>query len=110
MNYRNAVYNQFGTIDCEIEHPEHGWIPTTLSPDDLTTADLFAAVAASDEVAPHKVLVYEEDGVTLTTNQKFSIPQGVPYIALDPSEVPVEPIETWEVDFSQPDGYGTGGQ
>jgi hypothetical protein len=34
MKYRNAKYNEIGTIDCEIEHPEYGWIPFTASPDD----------------------------------------------------------------------------
>jgi hypothetical protein len=108
MNYRNAVYNQRGTIDCEIEHPEFGWIPTTLSPDDPPTAALFATVQAG-QVDPYRVLVFAVDGVVQATNMKFSIPLGVPYIALDVSEVPQEPMETWEVDFSEPDGYGTGG-
>lgn len=35
MNIRNATYNKFGTIDCEIEHPKFGWIIYTASPDDL---------------------------------------------------------------------------
>lgn len=35
MNYRNATYNARGTIDCEIEHPDYGWIPFTASPDDV---------------------------------------------------------------------------
>ena len=34
MNIRNAAFNRFGTIDCEIEHPKFGWIPFTASPDD----------------------------------------------------------------------------
>lgn len=34
MNIRNLRYNQRGTIDCEIEHPQFGWIPFTASPDD----------------------------------------------------------------------------
>lgn len=34
MNTRNAKYNEFGTIDCEIEHPKFGWIPFTASSDD----------------------------------------------------------------------------
>ena len=30
-NYRNAKYiNAKGNIDCEIEHPNYGWIPYTL--------------------------------------------------------------------------------
>jgi len=35
MKYRNAKYiNDSGWIDCEIEHPQFGWIPYTLNPDD----------------------------------------------------------------------------
>lgn len=35
METRNAIYNEHGTIDCEINHPEFGWIPFTASPDDV---------------------------------------------------------------------------
>lgn len=41
MEYRNAQYNENGTIDCEINHPEYGWIPCTVSPDDKETASIF---------------------------------------------------------------------
>lgn len=34
MEIRNAIYNAFGGIDCEINHPKFGWIPFTASPDD----------------------------------------------------------------------------
>ena len=34
MDIRNIAFNQFGTIDCEIDHPEWGWIPFTADPDD----------------------------------------------------------------------------
>lgn len=34
MELRNAKYNQYGTIDCEIDHPVFGWIPFTASPND----------------------------------------------------------------------------
>jgi len=34
MNYRNAKHISGGRIDCEIEHPVHGWIPYTLDPAD----------------------------------------------------------------------------
>jgi hypothetical protein len=35
MQYRNAQYNAFGTIDCEINHPVYGWIPFTADPKDV---------------------------------------------------------------------------
>jgi hypothetical protein len=31
---RNAQINSLGTIDCELDHPIHGWIPFTAVPDD----------------------------------------------------------------------------
>lgn len=33
------------------------------------------------------------------------VPAGLPYIIYD-GELPTEPQETWEVDLSNPDGYG----
>lgn len=34
MNYRNAKHLSGGRLDCEIEHPVHGWIPYTIDPSD----------------------------------------------------------------------------
>lgn len=34
MEVRNIKYNLRGTIDCEINHPLHGWTPFTASPED----------------------------------------------------------------------------
>ena len=46
MNYRNAKFNDVGTIDCEIEHPKLGWVPFTASPDDVEPfgRELYAAL------------------------------------------------------------------
>ena len=38
MNIRNCQYNIYNTIDCEIEHPLHGWINLTASPNDVADA------------------------------------------------------------------------
>jgi hypothetical protein len=35
MKMRNITWNDVGTIDCEIEHPVHGWIPFTADPNDV---------------------------------------------------------------------------
>ena len=43
MNYRNAQRLANGWIDCEIEHPERGWIPFTCDTND--TGALFDVVA-----------------------------------------------------------------
>lgn len=34
MQVRAARFIDGGRIDCEIEHPEYGWIPFTAAPDD----------------------------------------------------------------------------
>jgi len=34
MQIRNPIYTATGNIDCEIEHPQFGWIPFTASKDD----------------------------------------------------------------------------
>lgn len=62
MNIRNAAFNRFGTIDCEIEHPKFGWIPFTASPDDPEKLgkDIHAAAIAgtvASYVAPQPVTV-----------------------------------------------------
>ena len=58
MNYRNAKYiNDNGLIDCEIEHPVHGWIPYTLDPADtdmtVNNDELLAAMASAGDVAAY---------------------------------------------------------
>jgi hypothetical protein len=53
---RNPRWNAGNeTIDCEIEHPQYGWIPFTASPDDPEQhgRDIFADLVASGNVAPH---------------------------------------------------------
>lgn len=34
---RNGVHKENGLIDCEINHPEYGWIPYTINDDDTDT-------------------------------------------------------------------------
>jgi hypothetical protein len=58
MNYRNAQYiNDNGWIDCEIDHPDYGWIPYTLDPADtdmtVNNDDLLAAMAKVGDVAAY---------------------------------------------------------
>ena len=57
MQVKNPQYNTLNTIDCEIEHPQFGWIPFTASPDDTeqTGRDIYAQAVAGDygPVAPY---------------------------------------------------------
>jgi hypothetical protein len=50
MEYRNAQYNQFGTIDCEVNHADYGWIPITASQDDPNTNGLFNQLSKATDV------------------------------------------------------------
>lgn len=34
MEIKNPVFNRFGGVDCEINHPDYGWIPFTARDDD----------------------------------------------------------------------------
>ena len=51
MDFRNPAYNAYGTIDCEINHPQYGWIPFTADPNDtgakFDVAEVFAALGAA---------------------------------------------------------------
>ena len=57
MNYRNAKYISPTVIDCEIDHPDYGWIPYTLDPNDtdmtVNNDDLLAAMNAAGNVAEY---------------------------------------------------------
>lgn len=46
MEYRNAIWNGLGGIDCEINHPKLGWVPFTASPTDVeeTGRDVFEQI------------------------------------------------------------------
>tara|TARA_B110000211_G_scaffold16406_2_gene17200 strand:- start:2021 stop:2410 length:390 start_codon:yes stop_codon:yes gene_type:complete len=70
MNYRNAKHISEGRIDCEIEHPVHGWIPYTLDPADTDTTvdndELLLAIGA-DAVA-YVPPTQEELDVALATS------------------------------------------
>jgi hypothetical protein len=64
MNYRNAKRLSSGWIDCEIEHPDHGWIPFTCDPNDtgaqFDVAELYAQMDADPETAAYVPLTQEE--------------------------------------------------
>lgn len=50
MEYRNAKFVRDGWINCEINHPQYGWIPFTANPADtgaqFDVAALHAAMSA----------------------------------------------------------------
>lgn len=56
FNYRNPVYTINGWIDCEIDHPEYGWIPFTATPDDSIHygRELFVKITAAGNITPYQ--------------------------------------------------------
>lgn len=48
MNARNPQYNEFGTIDLEIEHPIYGWIAFTAAPDDEAGKKIYDKAIAQE--------------------------------------------------------------
>ena len=52
MKIRNPIWANanHSMIDCEIEHPQYGWIPFTASPDDVEAhgREVFAALSKGD--------------------------------------------------------------
>ena len=57
MNWRNPKYNRHGTIDCEINHPQYGWIPFTASPNDVAEhgREIYSAIVVSGTpIAPYE--------------------------------------------------------
>ena len=65
MLYRNAkIINEKGWVNCEINHPEYGWIPYTLDPSDsdmtINNDDLLAEMATNGDVAAYVPPTQEE--------------------------------------------------
>lgn len=54
-SYRNPIYNSFGSIDCEVEHPVYGWIPFTACAEDCEEQgrNLYAKIMADGDIAPY---------------------------------------------------------
>ena len=64
MEYRNAKHIGQNRIDCEINHPELGWIPFTCDPEDtgaqFDVAELHGRMAADPNTAPYIPPTQEE--------------------------------------------------
>ena len=75
MEYRNAKYNSFGSIDCEIKHPDYGWIPfTAIDGGDATCQSVFDMASSGNPVpyvapSPSDVLQAERAQMQCTRRQ-----------------------------------------
>jgi hypothetical protein len=62
--YKNPKYNAHGTIDCEIKHPEYGWVPFTASSDDVEDhcREIYnRIIQESENIEPYSPPVFTDD-------------------------------------------------
>lgn len=61
IKYRAARYVEGGRIDCEIEHPQYGWIPFTATQGDTSSSidveDLIKRMTRRGDIAPYTPVV-----------------------------------------------------
>lgn len=62
MEWRNPQYNAAGAIECEINHPQLGWIPFTASAGD-TGARFDVAAMLAEIVADGNIAAYDGPSV-----------------------------------------------
>jgi|TARA_R110000823_G_scaffold196026_2_gene327330 hypothetical protein len=77
MLYRNAKQTDaLGSIDCEIDHPDYGWIPYSLNPSDtdmsVNNDDLIAAMNAAGDVAGYVAPTKAELDAISAVSVRFS--------------------------------------
>lgn len=81
---RNPRYNELGTIDCELDHPVHGWIPFTASPDDSDEGgrEIYRLLIDGQfgEIAPY----VEPEPVPLTVEQVHELRRAAYVAESDP--------------------------
>jgi hypothetical protein len=53
LESRNPVFTATGAIDCEINHPQFGWIPFTASADDVEMIGREMFARHNDNAAPY---------------------------------------------------------
>lgn len=52
MKMTNPVYTENGWIDCDVDHPVYGVIPTTISPDDAANFETALSMKPAPYTAP----------------------------------------------------------
>jgi len=81
---RNPIFTAAGSIDCELDHPVHGWIPFTADPDDPDEGGRVLYQLLDDgqfgEIAPY----VEPEPVPLTVEQVQSLRRAAYVAESDP--------------------------
>lgn len=90
MQIRNPVFTADGRIDCEIEHPQWGWIPFTADPNDIEQhgRDIHAAALA---MGPAPYVAPEPDPVDLAARARAQ--RNALLAASDWSQLPDAPVD-----------------
>ena len=98
IEFRNPTYNAVGSIDCEINHSQLGWIPFTASPDDPEQhgRDVYTE-AIQGEVAPYVPMPVAVTGdqiiagrgrrLSLGFDYDFGDARGVHHIGTTPDDM-----------------------
>jgi hypothetical protein len=122
MEYRNAKHLDGGRIDCEINHPVHGWIPFTCDPTDTGAAfdviALYDAMAADPTTAayipPTQAELDAEQAETVRATRSAIFAQTVDPIVSNPlrwADMTAEKQAEWAayrralLDISQQSGF-----
>lgn len=86
MEVRNLQYNEYGTIDCEINHPDYGWIPFTASPDDVEghCKTIYAEAINGDlgEIAAYVAPEVDEEAVLTAWRESTEVSRFQAVVAL----------------------------
>jgi hypothetical protein len=79
MRYKNPIFNANGSIDLELEHPIHGVIPFTASPNDPEEHGRLLFADAQATAAPYVALPPDMPGLLaqLSAARKAQEQQGV---------------------------------
>ncbi|HTO17693.1 MAG TPA: hypothetical protein VL129_00900 [Pseudomonas sp.] len=84
MMLRNPMFTRAGLVDCELDHPLHGWIPFTASPNDPDEGGRIIYQLLLDgqfgEIAPY----VEPEPVPLTVEQVQSLRRAAYVAESDP--------------------------
>ena len=72
---RNGVYKGNGLIDCEINHPEYGWIPYTINDDDTDTTidNTVLKTLLGSNIAPFDQAEYDDRIARLVRFQRDNL-------------------------------------
>jgi len=69
MKYRNPTFTASGAIDCEIEHPQFGWVQFTASADDPEEHGRLIFAEVKDSATPYAPIPPDPEALKETYRQ-----------------------------------------